>query len=161
MYRRIIKLRALVGFLGEEDQFEWWDTSFMDSTGQRFLERSFPRDPFQAGLHSVTVAARKLHDESIGKGDVAHLFRLPHAREQRLAEMLRKLEVSLQEELSSQENALEALKETAVEVPDAVGAVQIGSGLTLTSESSVAAMAGHYYRGFTNGHTIFPYVTSE
>jgi hypothetical protein len=114
MERRLIQLRALVGFLGEEDQFGWWDTSFTDSIGQRFLERSFPKDPFQAGLHSVTVAARKLHDESIGKGDVAHLFRLPHASEQRLAETLRELEVPFREELSSQEDALEALNKMTV-----------------------------------------------
>jgi len=46
-------------------------------------------------------------------------------------------------------------------VPDAVGAVQIASGLNLMSESAVAAMAGHYYKGFKNGQMIFLYVTSE
>lgn len=39
----VLKLRLLVGFLGEKKQCNWWDTTFLEATGQRFLETVFPR----------------------------------------------------------------------------------------------------------------------
>ena len=64
-------LRTLVGFLGEKSQCNWWDTSFLSSTGLQFLEINFPRSAFAAGVSSVTEAAKRLHDEFIGKGNVS------------------------------------------------------------------------------------------
>jgi hypothetical protein len=59
---KLLQLRVLVSYLGEKDQFNWWDTSFLGKTGQKFLEINFPRSAFSAGVHSVTEAAKQLHD---------------------------------------------------------------------------------------------------
>jgi hypothetical protein len=60
---KLIKLRLLVGFLGEKRQATWWDCGFLDATGRRFLETTFPRTSFFAALHSTAEAARLLHDK--------------------------------------------------------------------------------------------------
>src|SRR4051812_19998072 len=74
---QVLKLRLLVGFLGERKQFGWWDTTFLDSTGRRFLETVFPRTAFEAGLRCATEAARLVHDAQIGRVGAYHLFRFP------------------------------------------------------------------------------------
>ena len=73
----LITLRTIVGFLGENPQFCWWDTNFLSQTGLQFLAINFPRSAFSAGCNSVTEAAKRLHDERIGKSGVYHLFRFP------------------------------------------------------------------------------------
>jgi hypothetical protein len=71
---KLIKLRLLVGFLGERRQANWWDCSFLDPTGRRFLETTFPRTAFCAAVRSTTEAARLLHDSRIGRVGVFYLF---------------------------------------------------------------------------------------
>ena len=68
MHLNFIKIRALVGYLGEKSQLNWWDTNFLSETGLQFLSINFPRSSFSAGVNSVSTAARRLHDERIGKG---------------------------------------------------------------------------------------------
>src|SRR5262245_51587114 len=77
-------VRALVAFLGEKDQFGWWDCSFLGSTGRKYLAITFPRSYIAAGVMAACEAARRVHDARIGKGRVYHLFRLRHATERRL-----------------------------------------------------------------------------
>src|SRR5688500_19324483 len=72
----LIRLRVLVGFLGEKKQHGWWDTSFLDATGRKFLETTFPRTAFEAALRSASEAARLVHDAQIGRVGAFHLFRL-------------------------------------------------------------------------------------
>ena len=87
----LIMLRALVGFLGEKPQFNWWDTNFLSETGLKFLGITFPRSSLAAGINSVTAAARRVHDGRIGKKGVYHLFRLPLGIEQIIHESLTNL----------------------------------------------------------------------
>ena len=129
MKQELIRLRTLVGFLGEEDQFSWWDTSFLSETGQRFLERTFPRSAFASGLYSVTVAARQLHDASVGKGDVAHLS----------------------------ETALESLNEMSRVVSSTAGAVRVGRRDDLLTSDGIGQVAGYYHEAFTSDQQVFPY----
>jgi hypothetical protein len=77
-------LRILVGFLGEKDQLDWWDCSFLNATGRKFVAIDYPRSSLAAAANAATEAARRVHDSRIGKGRVFHLFRLPHAMEQKL-----------------------------------------------------------------------------
>ena len=88
LIQRLIQLRALIGFLGERNQFNWWDTQFLGKTSFGYLELNFPRTTFSSALHSVTAAAKKVHDDRIGKGFVYHLFRLPFRYEQPIANYL-------------------------------------------------------------------------
>jgi hypothetical protein len=82
-------LRILVGFLGEKDQFNWWDCSFLNATGRKFVAIDYPRSSLAAAANAATEAARRVHDARIGKGGVFHLFRLPHAMEQKLRALSR------------------------------------------------------------------------
>ena len=157
----LLRLRALVGFLGEADQFGWWNTSFLGKTGLHFLSRPFPRSTLNAALHSVTVTACHLHDESIGKGEVVHLFRLPHIRERQLAEVIRRQEApSLSNIIRDQTAALETLENMAGARTARSGAVRVGEPTDVNTPDGIRDMAGYYYEAFTNGHRTFPYFST-
>lgn len=97
MIDKLLHLRILVGYPGEKDQGNWWDTSFLNKTGQKFLEINFPRSAFAAAVHSVTEAAKQLHDRRIARGRVFHLFRLPATAEEKFH--LQLLNTDFREEL--------------------------------------------------------------
>ena len=157
----VIRLRSIVGFLGESDQFGWWNTSFLSDTGQRFLQRPFPRSAFVAGLHSVSVAARNLHDQSVGKGQVAHLFRLHYIGERELAEALRDLDLRpLRDRLSSKEAALDALDDMSRVIAPAKGAVRVGRVNDLFTQDGIGQIAGYYHAAFSANDTTFPYFSN-
>jgi hypothetical protein len=161
MHTHLLRLRALVGYLGESDQFGWWNTSFLSETGQRFLQRPFPRSAFAAGLHSVSVAARQLHDDSVGKGHVAHLFRLQHTGERELAEALRNEELRpVRDLLSSGQTAMDALSEMSRAVTPAKGAVRVGRVDDLFTQDGLGQAAGYYHAAFSSGDTTFPYFSN-
>jgi hypothetical protein len=88
---QIIKLRLLVGFLGEKRQFNWWDSGFLAPTGLRFLQTIFPRTAVEAALRSTSQAARALHDSRIGRVGVFHLFRLPVEKELMVEPLVKEL----------------------------------------------------------------------
>ncbi|MCS4047859.1 hypothetical protein GGQ04_003015 [Salinibacter ruber] len=158
MKQELIRLRTLVGFLGEEDQFSWWDTSFLSETGQRFLERTFPRSAFASGLHSVTVAALQLHDASVGKGDVAHLFRLAPTQEREVSELLRDTEPDqILDGVQDSETALESLNEMSRVVSSTAGAVRVGRRDDLLTSDGIGQVAGYYHEAFTSDQQVFPY----
>ena len=73
---QIARLKLLVGFLGEQSQFNWWPSAFFAPV--------FNKNAFVAQYHGVQEAASRVHDEHIGIGRVYHLFRLPEHVEQAL-----------------------------------------------------------------------------
>ena len=75
--RSFSRLRVLVLILGESAHAKWWRTEFLTDAGLRFLDRLYPRTSFAAAIWATSVAARDIHDSSIGRGRVYHLFRLP------------------------------------------------------------------------------------
>ena len=77
----LARLRLLVAMLGEAAHAKWWRTEFLTAAGLRFLDRLYPRTSCAAALRATSVAARDLHDSSVGRGGVYHLFRLPGASE--------------------------------------------------------------------------------
>ena len=54
---QIARLRIIVGYLGEKDQFNWWATSFISSVGAKFLSPVFSKTVLHAQYHGVTEAA--------------------------------------------------------------------------------------------------------
>jgi hypothetical protein len=157
------RLRALVGYLGEKERFGWWDTSFLNRTGLQFLEINFPRTAFAAGCKGVMEAAKRLHDERIGKGGVYHLFRLPTGFEEDLHHALIAADPGdLLPLLESSETALEALRSM---VADTVGApegpVQIGTLKGALRPADIQEIAVHYYDAFRNRKMCFPYFAAE
>jgi hypothetical protein len=132
-------LRALVAFLGEKDQFGWWDCSFLGSTGRKYLAITHPRSHVATGVMAACEAARRVHDARIGKGRVYHLFRLPHATEQKLQRhALTEDNTALVAAFESKDKALRTL-ETLAKDPNGTldGPVKLGGAKTLASSSIV------------------------
>src|SRR5262245_9592659 len=63
---KYLHLRLLVGYLGESEQFGWWQTTLLQSRSRSFLDPVFARTSKLAQYHGVREAARRLHDEHIG-----------------------------------------------------------------------------------------------
>jgi hypothetical protein len=160
---KLLKLRLLVGFLGEKRQANWWDCAFLDATGRRFLATTFPRTAFFAALRSTAEAARLLHDKRIGRVGVFHLFRLPvdteDALEAHIADLPNEDALSW---VSSRETALEELgrmDEAHVSAPQ--GPVQVGVEKKILAPSSISDLAAHYHSAFAGNFQCFPYFTGE
>lgn len=160
---QFITLRTLIGFLGEKNQQNWWDTSFLDKTGQKFLEVNFPRSFLASGINSVSEAARILHDNYIGKGRVYHLFRLPTDIEEKIFHCLQVSDPSLISHLiESKDVALSNLKgfATANEILRE-GPVQIGKKKKLYNQTVIHELASIYLEAFNSGKKVFPYFTAD
>ena len=83
----IIRLRLLVGALGECVSPPWWPTQFLSEVGVRRLAQIFPRTPLRAALESVALAAQHDHDRRVGS-HLVHLYRLPVGVEMGIADLL-------------------------------------------------------------------------
>lgn len=66
--KETLKLRLLVGFLGEREQVGWWPSGFLSSTSHSFLSPMFSRTTPLARYTGVSEAARRIHDERIATG---------------------------------------------------------------------------------------------
>ena len=161
--KQLTELRALVGFLGEKRQFNWWDTDFLSPTGLEFLAINFPRSTFAAGCNSIVEAARRLHDERIGKGGVYHLFRLPASLEETVHQEIMKLPTEkLAEDVKNREVALESLKAVAQDITEgSEGPVLIAGAAELTDPKLLKNLAGQYLAAFIDSKQCFPYFTSQ
>ncbi|MEW8410579.1 MAG: BrxE family protein [Candidatus Thiodiazotropha sp.] len=159
----IVRLRVLVSYLGEKDQFDWWHTAFLSATGRRFLEFNFPRTVLSAGVGSVSEAAKEIHDERIGRSGVFHLFRLPHSLEQDVHAILTSDSkndlMPLIKDRNSAMDALSALAED--EAKCAQGPVRVAGLGQLTHRPSIRKMAACYQHAFEQGFLSFPYFTAE
>lgn len=157
--REYLELRALVGFLGEKAQAGWWDTMFVSPTGLRYLGVTFPQTTFAAAVMSVTEAARRLHDERIGRGGVCHLFRLPLPVEEQLHQVLLRGDwTGLRSHLTDRATALAALRakaEDGLRAPE--GPVQIGVGKNIPTAFAIEELAKHYHDAFSRDIQSFPY----
>jgi len=80
--KTLAQVRAVVGYLGERDQYAWWQSGFFSPTRNAFLSPIFPRTQILGQYTGVVRAAALVHDERIGVGNVYHLFRLPEDMEQ-------------------------------------------------------------------------------
>ncbi len=153
-------LRATVGYLGEREQFGWWQSSFFSSMSGTFLKPVFGKTALMAQCQGVTQAAARVHDARIGVGDVYHLFRLPEDLEQRLARVLLDLrsQQRLLASIASTDAALHLMRATATKAEiAAVGPVYIGDSHALRDESGWATAAGHYVRAFEGKTEAYPY----
>lgn len=163
----LTRLRILVLTLGGAAHAKWWRTEFLTATGLSFLERLYPRTSRSAAVHATAVAARALHDSSIGRGGVYHLFRLPEALESHLHVLaedgflehyVRTLEPNLETRdalLAQFDDLLPVLPETEP------GPQRIGSVRELDHSLVVGKWAGAYLYAFLNEYRVFPYVEAE
>lgn len=160
---QMIRLRVLVGYLGEKRQANWWDCGFLDSTGSKFLQSTFPRTFFSAAIRSATEAARIVHDSQIGRVGVFHLFRFPVDLEDQVEANISLLSSKDTGNVALQwEGALDELgrfAESHLNAP--IGPVQIGIPTKILTHNSISELAAHYYSAFRKGIKCFPYFASN
>jgi len=161
--QQIIRLRLLVGFLGEKRQANWWDCGFLDPTGRRFLETTFPRTFALACIRSTSEAARFVHDSRIGRVGVFHLFRLPVDVEDQVEAHISELPYEYVGKVTSSQDAaldeLIALLESEISAPE--GPVQIGIPKRILTRTAISELAAHYHSAFKQGLQCFPYFAPD
>jgi hypothetical protein len=159
LLRSICDLRIAVGFLGEKAQGGWWDSAFLNSTGFRYLQIVYPKTSASAAVTATSDAACRAHDERIGRGRVAHLFRLNEQTEVKVRFQLAGLKPEDVARLCSHESALGVLLETAAtaKAVETSGPVQVGTLKHLGKPEAIAQLAAVYAVGFRTGTRVFPY----
>ena len=158
--QRIIKLRYLVGLLGEKSQCNWWSTSFYEASSIRFLEPVFSRTAPLAQYHGAVEAARRFHDENLSVGSF-HIFRLPEEIEQDLHEMVQAqlLELFDPSLIVDQASALSALAKISNGTADeAVGPVLVGKIDDLRSSALLDKIAEIYRMALSSDTQALPYL---
>jgi hypothetical protein len=162
---KYLYLRLLVGYLGESEQFGWWQTTLLQSRSRSFLDPVFARTSKLAQYHGVREAARRLHDEHIGLGSVFHLFRLPEEMER---DLHRRVEEqtgveSLFDSLATKETALSALAALAEGDREeaAEGPISVGKAKELLTNKAIKEMARCYSAAFMRGLRSYPYVLGD
>lgn len=155
----VCQLRLIVGFLGERAQFNWWPTSFFESSSHLFLEPVFTKTTALAQYHGVTEAARRLHDEHLNVG-AYHLFRLPEEAEHALHVLVQSMrdDDGLFHLLQSQTNAFESLKEMAgSNITVSEGPIAVGKIEDIDSVKALSRTAGSYWSAFNRNVKVYPY----
>ncbi len=154
---KLSRIRWLVAFLGSKKNFNWWDCSFLDETGLKFLAMTFPRSADSAALEATLQAAQRVHDAAIGRIGSYHLFRLPTVTQQRLAGAS-----ETNTGLVSKDDALRelgALGDPSIKAPE--GPVQIGVEKRIVTNESLKELASHYHSAFEQGIHCYPYFASQ
>jgi len=157
-------IRAVVGYLGEREQYAWWQSSFFSAQSRSFLAPVFGRTQLLAQTTGVTRAASLVHDERIGVGRVFHLFRLPEDIEQGINQALQQPAVAQRVTVvvAHKEAALQYLQDAARGTSAAgVGPTRIGDAGSLRDARTWRAVAAQYAQAFNNGDEVFPFFTDQ
>ncbi len=163
----VFRLRALVLALGESTAPAWWKTEFMNETGLRFLERLYPRTPFQAAVHAAGKAASDAHDRAVGRVGVYHLFRFPEFMETEMNRMPPDSDegffLGLRTALGRPEKLMELLAPLCggTGTDASPGAKRIGTDKDLMTTAGFEKTASVYHHAFAQGKPGFPYFTAE
>ncbi len=156
----LAQYRMVIGYLGEREQFGWWQSSFFTQGSNAFLSPVFGRTQLLAQCNGVTRAAALVHDERIGIGHVYHLFRLPEELEQGIHQALQEAQLGevIRKIITSKDSALDYLrKNSTISNQPGVGPTRIGMIESLRDQKAWQTSAGLYLYAFENGRQIFPY----
>jgi hypothetical protein len=156
----LLRLRLVVGFLGERAQFNWWPTGFFEPSSRLFLEPVFTRGLKLAQYHGIVEACRRHHDEHLSLG-CRHLFRLPEEIEQDLHSLLQPIfeDGSIGTALQDRDGALEYLRRFATTKLDfSEGPVAVGRMEEIGSPRILEAIAGSYASAFSKNVKTYPYL---
>ena len=156
----VATLRTVVGYLGEQDQFGWWQSTFFGPGSVNFLTPVFTRTHLLAQCTGAALAAARVHDERIGTGNVHHLFRLPEALEMGIRRTL------LNEAIGKQLGYLIADRAAALHFLNTmakgrqiagIGPTHVAGSRDLRSPGQWTTVAGLYANAFQNASETFPY----
>ena len=164
----ILDLRILVLALGEAPHAGWWRSRFLSPVGLSHLSYAYPRSSFGAAVRAATRAAKIVHDNSIGIGNVYHLFRLPQQVERQLDELLPESEGTLlarfRPMLDQQGTLLEELDHLGGAPKDdraQPGPRRMGTIPELQRPEAVQQLAAAYRAAFHGGAKVFPYFEGD
>jgi len=162
-----IRLRALISALGESSNPAWWKSEFMNETGLRFLERLYPRTFVRAAVHAAGRAACEIHDRTVGRVGVYHLFRLPESLEVEMHKVAPSEDDDFYKRfrscLSQQDNLMEMLAPHCNDMGSKadVGPKRIGAASDATTIEGLVTVASVYRNAFRQGKQAFPYFAAE
>ena len=161
----LAKLRILVGYLGERNQYGWWQSSFFGVSSQPFLRPVFVKTTLLAQYYGVKEAATRVHDEHIGVGrGVFHLFRLPERYEQELHTIICEEELNqhFSKMITDKETACQMLGQYAKsDVEILSGPVRVGGLEDLERKEVWETVAQYYKRAFEADNQIFPFFSEK
>lgn len=156
---RLIRLRFLVGALGE--RVGWWSSHFTDEIGLRQLAMAFPRTSLRAAFESVSIAARRDHDDKARPlpPDSIHLFRLGPVQEDTIAHHLAQGSAQLTVPPSTAEEILAELDELGPpdQAPPPVGPCSLGKEQRMRKNAAVRDLARFYAAAARSGRRAVPY----
>lgn len=162
--KTLVTLRLLVGFLGERDQFSWWQSSFFAPGSGSFLAPVFPRTQFVAQFQSVTRAALLQHDDRIGIGDVFHLFRLPEEIEQGVHRVVQDSNFSdwASTLIPNRDTAISNLRKIAsLSSESSVGPICVGGLQDARNPAIWGTAAAFYAQAFCQGTRAYPFFSDR
>lgn len=166
MYNNLIvslaKYRIAIGYLGEREQFGWWQSSFFTKGSSAFLSPVFSRTQILAQCNGVTQAAARVHDERIGVGNVYHLFRLPEELEQGIHQAMHHTQFGedTRKIVASKDSAFAyLLKNSITPNQPGTGPMRVGGIKALRDERIWQIVAGLYSFAFETQKEILPYFT--
>ncbi|HEX4053844.1 MAG TPA: BrxE family protein [Tepidisphaeraceae bacterium] len=160
----IVRLRAAVGFLGEQGPAKRWPSAFFAPSSRSFLSPLFPRTLVLSQLRGVIAAAARVHDERIGVGDVYHLFRLPEEIEQSTHQFMSmpQAEAVLASSSFDAKSASATLKQLAAkESLKTVGPARIGPTKEMDQVAVWQKVAALYGFGFRNETEVYPFFSAK
>lgn len=152
--------RIIVGYLGEREQFGFWQSSFFTQGSSSFLAPTFGRTQLLAQYNGVSRSAAITHDARIGVGNVYHLFRLPEDLEQSLYNIIKEslFEKKIRDITTTQNSALEYLRVSAKNTSNkGVGPTRIGKIKNLRDPKSWDTVSGLYLSAFEKNSEILPF----
>ena len=150
------RLRLAIGYLGEREQFGWWQSSFFIRGSSAFLSPLFARTQVLAQCNGVTKVASIIHDERIGVGNVYHLFRLPEEIELNIHKKLH--EFKPEDTFTTKESALDYLRKHSIKSDQSsVGPTRVGNKKSLYELRSWQLLSGLYLFAFEKRVEIYPY----
>lgn len=161
---QLATLRAVVGYLGEKNQYDWWTSSFFVPNSHAFLAPVFARTPVLAQCMGVTRAAAVIHDKHIGVGRVYHLFRLPEDTEQAIHRALYEPDLCtrIAALTANRDAALAYLREIATSpVTLGTGPTSVGEAHALHDPRTWSLAASHFLYAFNYGVQVFPYLADR
>lgn len=156
----LVKLRFVIGYLGEKEQLGWWQSSFFTQGNKAFLAPLFTKTQILAQCNGVTRAATLVHDERIGVGHVFHLFRLPEEIEQGIHKALHNTALCLEllKLVNNEDSAFAYLRKSGVDADLIDEGPKIVGGIDTLYDCQAWLNVTSIYRiGFEQNTQVFPY----
>ncbi|MDB6175051.1 MAG: hypothetical protein JWL59_4362 [Chthoniobacteraceae bacterium] len=159
----LVILRLAVCVLGGPEGERWWSCDFLSESGRDISAYNFPRHPEVASYRATVLAAKRLHDERIGKAGTVHLFRLPSGLEAQVQGVVAKMPHLIKAaDLFDPPKAMAYLQTKAeMEIDAPEGPVQVGLLEDCATPTAIAEIARHYHAAFRTGTRVYPYFATK